>query len=245
MIPRQRLPVLTRTLLQPLPINAQIRPPKALQHVRPHIRLGELEQLGPVPIHAPLHPPKRNIIIMRQRRQHGIHLCITQLIPVPNRVRLRQVRPSTRRVKDEVRQHLLQLHAGQVARRVDGAQDVEDGRVVGFRVLDEDREADVEEICLDRKVVYAFRGHDTLAELAEGHHYVREGLCAGGIVEESRGGGRGDGGVVCDVEGGEAAEEFVALAGVGAECHVPFDDLCVVLFLRLEGQESEEAHGSA
>lgn len=60
---------------------------------------------------------------------------------------------------------------------------MKNGRVVGFEMLDEDGESDAEKIGLDGKVICSFRGDDTLPQLPQSGHYIRESFGAGRALE--------------------------------------------------------------
>ena len=116
--------------------------------------------------------------------------------------------------------------------------------MVGFVVFEEDAEADGEDVALRGEGVHAGGGDYGLAEFAHGHHEGREvfgGMRvrgAGGAVADC-GGGRGGGGRGgVEVQGGEAPEELVAAAGLGAEAHVAVDYFGVVALLGLEVEQA-------
>lgn len=60
---------------------------------------------------------------------------------------------------------------------------MQNGRVIGFEMLDEDGESDAEEIGLDGKVVCPFRGDDALPQFPQSGDYIRESFGAGRALE--------------------------------------------------------------
>lgn len=172
--PPQLLPLKPARRLQKPQRDRQICPPERLEQVPPDPILGELQQSHAMAVDPLLRPEEGDPVVARQGRQHGVDLGVAQAVAVAQRVGVAQVAAAARGVEHEVGGGLVQLDGGEGVARVDGAQKVQQGRVVGLRVRAEDAEADGEEVGLRGEWVRALRGHDALAELAEGGEDVRE-----------------------------------------------------------------------
>lgn len=134
----------------------------------PHLVLGKLHQPGAVAVDGAPHPPKGDVVVVGQGGEGGVDLGVAQAVAAAQGVGGGQVGAAAGGVEDEVGGDFGVLDRGERLARVEDAQEVEDGRVVGLWVLDEDGEADVEEVDLDGEVVGAVGGYDAFAEFAEG-----------------------------------------------------------------------------
>lgn len=165
--------------LEELGVDREVGAPEALERVPPHALLAELEELGLVAVHAAPDPAEGDKVVTHQGLQDGVNLLVAQAKAVPQGKGAGQVGAAAGGVEHEVAGDLAQLEAGEGVLRVDGAQEVQDGRVVAVGVLDEDGGANVEEVDLGGEVVDAVGGYNGLAELAQGHEHSRQVVGAG------------------------------------------------------------------
>jgi len=121
--------------------------------------------------------------------------------------------------------------------------------MVGFHVLDEDREADAKDVGLHGELVDPVRRNNAFPQLPHRHHQhrkiiLRDGIYSFGVVRGgncgawARGSWRVGRGNVRNLELRKSSEELITSSSIRAEGHVSFNNFGVVGFLRLVVVES-------
>lgn len=142
-------------LLEIRDVDRKICPPEALERMPPQAVLAELEKFGLVTVDSSLDPTKCDEVIASQRLQNGINFGVTQLEAVTQGKGFGQITSPACSIEHQVACHLPQFVAGERVLWMNGAQEVQNGGMITFRMFDENGGAHVEQVGLCCEIVNA------------------------------------------------------------------------------------------